>query len=101
MKGDKKFFDEQASERELEREEFTRRIETLEDILRRKEKEEDGKLSLQTIRVRNIFKFDQIVVQRTCVNSFPFILLSYDPIQTVKYFNKHRVSEIERLKHVP
>ena len=55
MKGDKKFFEEEASERELEREEFLRRIETLEEIIRRKEKEEDGKLSLQTTRVRNIF----------------------------------------------
>lgn len=73
MKGDKKFFEEEASERELEREEFLRRIETLEEIIRRKEKEEDGKLSLQTTRVRHILYDQKLLSKETCVNSFPLI----------------------------
>ena len=73
MKGDKKFFEEEASERELEREEFLRRIETLEEIIRRKEKEEDGKLSLQTTRVRHILYDQKLLSKETCVNSFLLI----------------------------
>ena len=48
IKGDKKFLDEQATEREGEREEFNRRIELLEEVLKRKEKEEDKEISLMT-----------------------------------------------------
>ena len=40
--------DEQATEREGEREEFNRRIELLEEVLKRKEKEEDKEISLMT-----------------------------------------------------
>ena len=46
IKGDKRFLEEQATEREGEREEFNRRIEHLEEIIKRKEKEEDKEISL-------------------------------------------------------
>ena len=51
IKGDKKFLDEQATEIEIEREEFNRRIEHLEDIIKKKEKEEDSKISLLSSKV--------------------------------------------------
>ena len=54
MKAEKKFVDEQAGEREGEREEFTNKIEQLEDIIRRKEKEEDSKISLGYAKVRKV-----------------------------------------------
>ena len=46
IKGDKRFLEEQATERESEREEFNKRIEHLEEIIKRKEKEEDKEISL-------------------------------------------------------
>ena len=46
IKGDKRFLEEQATEREGEREEFNRRIEHLEEVIKRKEKEEDKENSL-------------------------------------------------------
>ena len=46
IKGDKRFLEEQATEREGEREEFTKRIEHLEEIIKRKEKEEDKEISM-------------------------------------------------------
>ena len=46
MKAEKKFVDEQAGEREGEREEFIKKIEQLEEIIKRKEKEEDSKISM-------------------------------------------------------
>ena len=46
IKGDKRFLEEQATEREGEREEFTRRIEHLEEVIKRKEKEEDKEISM-------------------------------------------------------
>ena len=46
MRAEKKFVDEQATEREVEREEFTIRIDLLNEIIRKKEKEEDSKISL-------------------------------------------------------
>ena len=46
IKGDKRFLEEQATEREGEREEFNKRIEHLEEIIKRKEKEEDKEISL-------------------------------------------------------
>ena len=49
IKGDKKFLDEQAREIEAEREEFNKKIEYLEDIIKRKEKEEDIKISLNKV----------------------------------------------------
>ena len=52
MKAEKKFVDEQAGEREGEREEFTNKIEQLEEIIKRKEKEEDSKISLGCAKVR-------------------------------------------------
>ena len=54
MKAEKKFVDEQAGEREGEREEFTNKIEQLEEIIRRKEKEEDSKISLGCAKVRKV-----------------------------------------------
>ena len=42
IKGDKRFLEEQATERE----EFTRRIEHLEEVIKRKEKEEDKEISM-------------------------------------------------------
>ena len=42
LKAEKKIVEEQAVEREGEREEFTSKIEQLEDIIKRKEKEEDS-----------------------------------------------------------
>ena len=47
LKGEKRFLEEQAREREFEREEFFRRIEYLEEILRKKEKEEDSRISIR------------------------------------------------------
>ena len=52
VRTDKRFMSEQAVEREGEREEFTRRIEQLQDVIRRKEKEEDAKISLLAKKVR-------------------------------------------------
>ena len=49
IKGDKKFLDEQAREIEAEREEFNKKIEYLEDVIKRKEKEEDIKISLNKV----------------------------------------------------
>ena len=46
MKAEKKFVYEQAGEREGEREEFIKKIEHLEEIIKRKEKEEDSKISI-------------------------------------------------------
>ena len=60
IKGDKRFLEEQATEREGEREEFNRKIEHLEDIIKRKEKEEDAKLSLLAKKVK----------ERHCVPAF-------------------------------
>lgn len=51
LRAEKKFVDEQAAEREGEREEFTLKIEQLEEILKRKEKEEDSKISLGCLKV--------------------------------------------------
>ena len=51
MRADKRFMEEQAIEREGEREEFTRKIELLQDIIKRKEKEEDAKISLLSKKV--------------------------------------------------
>ena len=52
LKAEKKFLDEQASDREVEREEFTTKIFQLEEILKKKEKEEDGKISQEDVKVR-------------------------------------------------
>ena len=57
IKGDKKFLDEQATEIEIEREEFNRRIEHLEDIIKKKEKEEDSKISLLSSKVTYGYQF--------------------------------------------
>ena len=57
IKGDKKFLDEQATEIEIEREEFNRRIEHLEDIIKKKEKEEDSKISLLSSKVTYRYQF--------------------------------------------
>ena len=54
MKAEKKFVDEQAGEREGEREEFTNKIEQLEEIIKRKEKDEDSKISLGCAKVRKV-----------------------------------------------
>ena len=54
MKAEKKFVDEQAGEREGEREEFTNKIKQLEEIIKRKEKEEDSKISLGCAKVRKV-----------------------------------------------
>ena len=51
MRADKRFMEEQAIEREGEREEFTRKIELLQDIIKKKEKEEDAKISLLSKKV--------------------------------------------------
>ena len=51
MRADKRFLREQAGEREGEREEFNRKIEQLQDIIKRKEKEEDAKMSLLAKKV--------------------------------------------------
>ena len=51
LRSEKKFVDELAAEREGEREEFTNKIEQLEEILKRKEKEEDSKISLGCVKV--------------------------------------------------
>ena len=53
LKGEKRFLEEQAREREFEREEFFRRIEYLEEILRKKEKEEDSRISIRDAGVSN------------------------------------------------
>ena len=60
IRADKRFLTEQAGEREGEREEFNRKIEHLEDIIKRKEKEEDAKLSLLAKKVK----------ERHCVPAF-------------------------------
>ena len=52
MRADKRFMTEQAMEREGEREEFTRKLEHLQDVIKRKEKEEDAKISLLSKKVR-------------------------------------------------
>ena len=54
MKAENKFVDEQACEREGERDEFTNKIEQLEEIIKRKEKEEDSKISLGCAKVRKV-----------------------------------------------
>ena len=54
MRAEKKFVDEQAGEREGEREEFTNKIEQLEEIIKRKEKDEDSKISLGCAKVRKV-----------------------------------------------
>ena len=51
IRADKRFLTEQAGEREGEREEFNRKIEHLQDIIKRKEKEEDAKFSLLAKKV--------------------------------------------------
>ena len=52
VRADKRFLTEQAGEREGEREEFNRKIEHLQDIIKRKEKEEDAKFSMLAKKVR-------------------------------------------------
>ena len=52
IRADKRFLIEQAGEREGEREEFNRKIEHLQDIIKRKEKEEDAKFSLLAKKVQ-------------------------------------------------
>ena len=52
IRADKRFLIEQAGEREGEREEFNRKIEHLQDIIKRKEKEEDAKFSLLAKKVK-------------------------------------------------
>ena len=55
MRADKRFMEEQAIEREGEREEFTRKIELLQDIIKKKEKDEDAKISLLSKKVSSKF----------------------------------------------
>ena len=55
IRADKRFLTEQAGEREGEREEFNRKIEHLQDIIKRKEKEEDAKVSLLAKKVNEVF----------------------------------------------
>ena len=52
LKAEKKLLYEQASDREVEREEFTAKIFHLEEILKKKEKEEDEKISQEDVKVR-------------------------------------------------
>ena len=54
IRADKRFLTEQAGEREGEREEFNRKIDHLQDIIRRKEKEEDAKFSLLAKKVKDV-----------------------------------------------
>ena len=54
LKAEKKIVEEQAGEREGEKEEFTNKIEQLEEIIKRKEKEEDSKISLGCEKVRKV-----------------------------------------------
>ena len=70
MRADKRFLREQAGEREGEREEFNRKIEQLQDIIKRKEKEEDTKLSLLA---KKVMMWDD---ERHCLfPSFPVLLI--------------------------
>ena len=69
MRADKRFLREQAGEREGEREEFNRKIEQLQDIIKRKEKEEDAKMSLLAKKVL-------MCDERHCLSpSFPVLLI--------------------------
>ena len=62
LKGEKRFLEEQAREREFEREEFFRRIEYLEEILRKKEKEEDSRISIRDAGVSNVWPKNSVLI---------------------------------------
>ena len=62
LKGEKRFLEEQAREREFEREEFFRRIEYLEEILRKKEKEEDSRISIRDSGVSNGWPKNSVLI---------------------------------------
>ena len=59
IRADKRFLREQAGEREGEREEFNRKIDQLQDIIKRKEKEEDAKSILLAKKVRDLCAMEQ------------------------------------------